>query len=101
MTKLIEKAENYVKQLLNEKLAPEFLYHSYHHTIRVVEKTKEILEGIKIKDNESEALLLAAWFHDAGYTQSPHDHEKYSADIATTFLTNENALLSLLLKLFN
>ncbi len=91
MTKLVQKTENYVKQLLNKKLSPKFLYHSYHHTIRVVEKAKEMLKSITVTEAEAEALLLAAWFHDIGYTISSDEHEKHSIALATTFLKIENA----------
>ncbi|MGB2759914.1 MAG: Pycsar system effector family protein, partial [Maribacter stanieri] len=66
------------------------LYHNLRHTQRVVDSTKELIEGENIKDNESELLLVAAWFHDLGYTITYHNHEEHSCKLAKEFLTENN-----------
>ena len=86
MNTLIAEAEKYVLNLLNTKLEPCFVYHNISHTQRVVEKIKEISEGQQINEDDLQNLLLAAWFHDTGYTEIIDEHEEKGVLIATTFL---------------
>ena len=46
MNSLIQNTLQYVTQLLEEKLAPEVVYHNLLHTKRVFKSTKEILEHV-------------------------------------------------------
>lgn len=89
MENLLLEAESYVVNFLNEKLASSFVYHNVSHTQRVVEKVKELIEGEKITDELATNLVLAAWFHDTGYTKSIEKHEEESAIIATNFLIDK------------
>lgn len=86
---LVEKASRFVLDLFNEKLPSSFLYHNYKHTQQVVENTKEISENYQINVKHKNTLLLAAWFHDTGYTQTYNGHEERSADIARAFLQDQ------------
>jgi len=86
MSEIVQKAEQFVTELLENELDPKFLYHNLRHTQRVVESTKELLQHLEIPDTEKEELLLAAWFHDTGYTKGVKDHEENSCKIATAFL---------------
>ncbi|PWL40252.1 phosphohydrolase [Flagellimonas aquimarina] len=86
MSEIVEKAERFVSEILENKLDPNFLYHNLRHTQRVVKSTKELLNFYNLEDLESEKLLLAAWFHDTGYTKSIENHEEASCKIATAFL---------------
>ena len=86
---LIAKAEKFVINLLNEKLNPEFTYHNMAHTQFVVNKATTLAELAKLDDKQTELLLVAAWFHDTGYTENPKNHEEASILIAEEFLKNE------------
>ena len=86
---IITKTDQFVLKLFKEKLPNSFLYHNYNHTVRVVKSTKEIIENSQINVKQKEALLLAAWLHDIGYTEQREGHEKAGADIAKTFLTEQ------------
>ncbi len=90
MEKLIAETERYVISFLNENLDPCYLYHNLIHTQRVVKRTKELIDGMQIKDNEAQQLLLAAWFHDTGFVKGCENHESESALIAEKFLTKQN-----------
>ncbi|MEN3323092.1 Pycsar system effector family protein [Mariniflexile soesokkakense] len=90
MDNLIAEAEKHVVHLLNEKLSNNFIYHNLTHTQLVVEKTKELSDLSNLTDFEKETLVLAAWFHDTGYTESIEKHEEKSAAIAEAFLKNKN-----------
>lgn len=89
MSEIIEKTKSFVTELLSHNLDNKFLYHNLTHTRRVVKSTKEILDSLRLEDQENELLILASWLHDTGYTQGTEDHEEKSAAIAKEFLSNE------------
>ncbi|CAL2095039.1 Pycsar system effector family protein [Tenacibaculum sp. 190524A02b] len=91
MSNLLENVEHYVLNFLNTNLKKKFVYHNIAHTQRVVEKAKELatLEGLNEEDTQK--LLIAAWFHDTGYSKDPNNHEEESVKIATGYLKQENA----------
>ncbi len=98
MEKLVLKVENYVISLLNEKLPASFLYHNIFHTQRVVEKTKILIEELKIDAKDATNLLLSAWFHDTGYIFSIENHEEESVQIASDFLKKQAVSAELILE---
>jgi predicted metal-dependent HD superfamily phosphohydrolase len=86
METLLVEAEKYVSSLLNDQLDHHFMYHNLSHTQRVVAATKEIIEGESIPEEDANKLIVAAWFHDTGYTQSKTDHEEHGVKIVKNFL---------------
>jgi len=90
MSEIVQKAEDFVTKLLETELDSKFLYHNLKHTQRVVKSTKELLEHYKLSDSDNELILLAAWFHDTGYTKGREKHEEKSSSIAQSFLHGEN-----------
>src|SRR5690606_19182832 len=91
MTDLIKDAELYVLELFKEKLPNSHIYHNFNHTQRVVKSTKELIENSQLNVKEEEALMLAAWLHDTGYTVKFEGHEEESVKIAKDFLSQKNA----------
>jgi predicted metal-dependent HD superfamily phosphohydrolase len=49
-----------------------------------------LIKGEKIENKNAEQLLVAAWFHDLGYTVSYNDHEEHSCEFAKEFLSKNN-----------
>ena len=96
MNNLLDKADKYVLELFKEKLPNTFLYHNYKHTERVVKSTEELIEHSEINVKQEEALKLAAWFHDTGYTEGHEKHEESSVKIAKRFLEENNATQDLI-----
>ena len=90
-SQLVDKADSFVLQLFKNNLPNTFIYHNYNHTLRVVKSTKEIIEHSEIGVKEEEALLLAAYLHDTGYTVTIEGHEEESAKIAEEFLSEHKA----------
>jgi len=90
MSEIVQKAKNFVTNLLLEELDTKFLYHNLKHTQRVVKSTEELLAHYGLNPIEAEQLVLAAWFHDTGYTKGTDNHEKTSCSILTSFLEGEN-----------
>ncbi|SHF89857.1 Predicted metal-dependent phosphohydrolase, HD superfamily [Salegentibacter echinorum] len=91
MNNLIEKADEFVLKLFKEKLPNTYIYHNLKHTQRVVKSTKELIDKSQINVKQEEALILAAWFHDTGYTRVYKGHEEESIKIASEFLEENNA----------
>lgn len=90
MDNLIAEAEKYVIHLLNEKLDNTFVYHNLGHTQLVVEKAKELAKLSNLNDTDKNNLIISAWFHDTGFTESIEKHEEKSVKIATDFLKKHN-----------
>ncbi|SHG99293.1 Pycsar system effector family protein [Winogradskyella jejuensis] len=90
METLIKDAESFVTHYLNDNLDAKFVYHNLAHTQRVVSKAKELSEDGDLSDNEKQQLLLAAWFHDTGFTKTIKGHEDESVKIATEFLKSKS-----------
>jgi len=86
---ILQKAEQFVFTLFKDKLSPEYTYHNFSHTLRVVSAVKEIIDSEKVSDNERTALILAAYFHDTGYVNGPEKHEQKSVVIFNDFIKDE------------
>lgn len=89
MSEILEKTEHFVTDLLTNQLDSKYLYHNLRHTQRVVESTQELLDFYNLKDKENNALVLAAWLHDTGYTKGTENHEEVSCAIAKEFLESQ------------
>ncbi len=89
-SEILNKAEKFVYRFYQDSNTEKLLYHDLVHTVDVVSSTQEIAAGTELTDDETEIVLLAAWFHDLGYTKSRQDHEKASCEIAEAFLSENN-----------
>ena len=87
---LIEQSEDFVTNLLKDKLSALYSYHNFNHTQSVVNATKELCEKEKVDSDDRELLLIAAWFHDTGYISGYENHENESIRIASEFLKEKN-----------
>ena len=83
---LIEQSEDFVGNLLKDKLSNLYSYHNFNHTFTVVTAVKELCKKEDVEGEDKEALLVAAWFHDTGYIEGYENHEKKSTEIAANFL---------------
>jgi len=88
---IVQKAEAFVFQLCKDKLSPDYIYHNFNHTLRVVNNARTICKEEELTDEEAQLVILAALFHDAGYEEGPIDHEERGALMAERFLV-ENGL---------
>ena len=90
MNDILLKVKQYVVTLLSTKLENKYIYHSLAHTQRVVSKAKELTEHAELSEKHSTLVLIAAWFHDTGFTIKAENHEEESVIIATEFLGTQN-----------
>lgn len=86
MSAIVSKAEDFATKKLVSTSGPNYLYHNLRHTQRVVNSTKELIEGEQINPKDAEKLVVAAWFHDLGYTVAYDKHEERSCKLAKEFL---------------
>lgn len=90
ITEITTKAEAFVREILPERLDPAMVYHNLDHTLEVTANCSLLLESIKIEDSISENVILAALFHDTGYTVKIEGHEEESCRMAREFLKREH-----------
>ena len=83
---IIETIKTIIPKYFTDK---NYQYHSLNHTFEVYENCLNIAEKEKVSESNKELLLIAALFHDTGYSSGPTNHEKRSAKIAEEFLTKE------------
>jgi len=83
---LLDLASEYVRVLFRDRLTPAYTYHNYEHTQEVVANALLLGQDSGLSDDDLLAVMLAAWFHDTGVTETYVHHEARSADIAGRFL---------------
>ena len=72
---LTKAAQTYVSELLTRELSPKLTYHALAHTEAVVKECRALAPAANLNPADTEALLLAAWFHDTGYLDAYDGHE--------------------------
>jgi hypothetical protein len=83
--KLIQSANHFVEEYYRENMAPGYLYHNYHHACDVLHAAKRIISIETPTETEQNSLLLAALFHDTGFSLGYQGHEDRSVDIFGQF----------------
>lgn len=86
---ILRESRAYVRKLLDAKLEPWVSYHDYRHTAETFRACREIARASRLTPAETEVTLLAALFHDTGYSVTVKGHEKRSAAIASRFLRSK------------
>lgn len=89
---LLQDAERVVTELLSTKLNKNITFHTLAHTQEVVNAAEKLADYHQLDDEDRAALLVAAWFHDTGYTGGQaKDHESVSVQMADEFLRSHGA----------
>src|SRR5262245_728645 len=89
-TEIVRESARYVGDYLSMNLDSKFVYHNLAHTAYVVRATEILCDAMKVSNHQKKMLLVAAWFHDVGYTQQTDYHETVGASIAEKFLAEKN-----------
>jgi predicted metal-dependent HD superfamily phosphohydrolase len=87
---IIEEVEKFVSNYLKNELSSNLTFHNYSHTKEVVFSAQELCTRITSSELKKEVIILAAWFHDCGYSSTYKGHEEESCYIATDFLKSKN-----------
>ena len=86
---LTKAAQTYVSELLVRELSPKLTYHALAHTEAVVKECRALAPAAGLNPDDTEALLLGAWFHDVGYLDVYDGHEFRSMERAATWLAEQ------------
>ena len=88
---LLSEARDHVTEVFHQKVKPHFVFHTLEHTEDVVEACSIMADHYHINEEDRLLLLLAAWFHDTGYSKGEAaGHEEESIRIASEFLSARN-----------
>lgn len=86
-SQLLAAARTYVTDIFQHKVKPEFVFHNLEHTEDVVEACSHMADYYNLHEEDRLVLLIAAWFHDVGYSSGQaKGHEEVSVQMATQFL---------------
>lgn len=85
-----EGVSDYVFEILKDKLQGIYVYHNYKHTEDVVESVKKLAAKQNLSAEDTEIVILAAWFHDTGFVERSINHEDISVRIAEEYLKSIN-----------
>ena len=86
---LVKDAQTYITELLTQELPAKLTYHNLAHTEAVVKECRALAPAANLSPDDTEALLLAAWFHDIGYLDAYDGHEFCSVERAGTWLAHK------------
>lgn len=85
--KIIASVKNEVTALLTTKLDPKFVFHNLTHTMQVTEAVEGIATFYQFSEEEKAILIIAAWFHDTGFTTGRIEgHKQRASGLLNHFL---------------
>jgi predicted metal-dependent HD superfamily phosphohydrolase len=85
--RILSEAQDFVSDLFINKVNKTIHFHTLQHTQEVVAGCETMAEYYRIEDEDRFALLVAAWFHDTGYSGGhAAGHENLSIELVTKFL---------------
>ncbi|MBS4042773.1 MAG: HD domain-containing protein [Chitinophagaceae bacterium] len=76
------KAEIDIITRLKNELSPKLIYHSYFHTLDVMNAAMQIAEAENIAQDEISLLRIAIAYHDSGFIELYNGHESKGCDYA-------------------
>ena len=88
---LVKQAQATVEPWLQHDLDPRLTYHTLAHTEYVVKQAHALADAAKLSPEDTENLLVAAWFHDTGYLDTYDGHEYKSMARAEAWLKEKSA----------
>jgi predicted metal-dependent HD superfamily phosphohydrolase len=92
LTNLVSGARDFATDIFQNKVSKSFRYHNLDHTRQVVRAAEEMADYYQLQPEDRSAVLIAAWFHDTGFSAGESKgHEAKSVDLATQYLKEHNA----------
>jgi len=95
--RILSAAQDFVSELFSSKVDKDIHFHTLQHTLEVLAGCETMADYYHLEDEDRFALMLAAWFHDTGYSGGQAmGHENVSVELATRFLNehkvNQNVI---------
>jgi len=87
---ILSKVKEFIGTTFRKKGSENSYYHNFTHTAEVVKAAEEIADALSVNDQDKEALLIAAWFHDIGHIETCQGHEDVGIRLAQNFLQENN-----------
>lgn len=85
--RILSAAQDYVSDLFTNKVDKAIHFHTLQHTQEVLAGSETMADYYHLEDEDRFALLMAAWFHDTGYsTGKALGHENASIELAVKFM---------------
>lgn len=81
-----QAAISFILEKLEEELASHFTYHNLRHTLDVMEVCEQLCEAENVPPYEQVLLRTAAAYHDAGFLESPQNHEEAGCRMVQRYL---------------
>lgn len=81
-----QSAENYIMEILKQKLPDSLRYHSYFHVMDVLSAAIIIAEDEKVNGDDLKLLRIAVLFHDSGFMNTTQNHEAEGCRIVSEVL---------------
>jgi len=75
-------AKAFILNKLDKELTDKLTYHGKHHTLDVLNITRELCAAEKISRKDTTLLKTAALYHDCGFTETYTQHEEKGCEIA-------------------
>jgi len=85
---IMNNIEEYCSNMLLDGVCRKLPFHNLAHTEEVVRNVKKICYELQINSKETELIIIAAWFHDVGFSKVYYGHEEVSMQFAKVYLEN-------------
>ena len=86
-TRGVSGAIGWALERLKTELPPHLHYHNLFHTeLDVLPAARQLANDLALNVEETDLVLIAAAFHDIGFTRQYNDHERAGIDIAAGIL---------------
>jgi len=97
--RVLSAAQDFVSDLFINKVDKGIHFHTLQHTQEVLAGCERMADYYHLEDEDRFALMLAAWFHDTGYSAGQAmGHENVSVELATRFLNDRKVNQNLINK---
>ncbi len=83
----IKSVTSYCSDLLQGAQFKNLPYHNFDHTQEVIDSVLIISNALGISKKEVEVMVIAACFHDTGFSETYHGHEEVSKRLAYDYLS--------------
>jgi len=85
--RILSAAQDYVSDLFTNKVDKAIHFHTLQHTQEVLTGCETMADYYRLEEQDRFALMLAAWFHDTGYSSGKAlGHENASIELAAKFM---------------
>lgn len=86
---IIKKVSGYCTDILRNESFKNLPFHNLAHTLEVVAHAALISNVEGLGPGDTELVIIAAYFHDIGYSRSYRGHEDIGKEIAYHYLSKE------------